>query len=163
MPKSSLRRLNFRSFRARDNCRPYGRPQRSQWLLAVFGFPQDSQLLLLTAVPPAPLPSEHPYTIANIQRTKQQKNEGFWTKTALISSVSGSRKLAQRFQGPRWLECVLITIRPQTIQVSGPDFSRAEKALLSLGFSPCASHFHRRTTWLRWLASTCGRRNSCSE
>ena len=55
-PPASLQVL----VRGRGNWRPYGRPQKPRGLLAVSGFPPDSELLLLAAVPPALLPVRTP-------------------------------------------------------------------------------------------------------
>lgn len=75
-PKSSLRRLNFRSFsgaavtgahtvghRNRKGCWPF------------LGFPRTASFYCSLRFRRRRSPSEHPHTIANIQRTTQEEND----------------------------------------------------------------------------------------
>src|SRR5579864_7421986 len=56
--KYTLFRAHFQSTRGRGSWDPNGGPQSTE-LQAFLGFPRGSQVLFLTAAPPAPLPSEH--------------------------------------------------------------------------------------------------------
>ena len=65
----------LQSTRGRGSWDPYDGPQSTE-LQAVLGFPPDSQVLFLTAVLPAPLPSEHSVEYTKVAfPVKQNRHE----------------------------------------------------------------------------------------
>ena len=67
VPKRSLRRLHLRSYPGAAKLSPLRWATATQRLLAVLGFPPVSQLLLLAADPPAPLPPDPASTSHTIE------------------------------------------------------------------------------------------------
>lgn len=80
--------------RGRGNCRPYGRPQKPRGCWPFRGFPQTANFYCSLRFRRRRSPSEHPHILANIQRTKQEKNDGFEQKNGAIGfRVSASPRL----------------------------------------------------------------------